>query len=137
MTSAVNGAKFAPIPPELQVLDLELEQDEQEAGPSRRDRWADRLATVRADWSGWWLRTASPPSLVEWRATRVPHRIPDDNAWLRFVWILDFALVGVLLATVSTALFLGGAGVRWVACHPARRWLFVALTAATVGLWLA
>jgi hypothetical protein len=141
----VNGARFAPVPGELRVLDLELEGTaadvpaeadvEIEAAPSRWDRWVARAATVKGDWSRWWLRTVSPPPLVDWWQARTPRRVPDDNDRLRFAWWLDFWLTGLPLAVLSVAGFLTAAGVRWVACHPARRWLFLTLVATTVAMW--
>lgn len=130
----VNGVKFtpAPIPAELQFPDpVSLDK----AKPRRRLR--DRSATVRADWGRWWLRTVDPPALDVWWAARLPHRVPDDNDRLRAAWRIDFALTGSLLAGVSVLLFLAAAGLRWTACHPARRWTFLVLLAATVAFWLA
>ncbi len=139
----VNGVKFTPAPlPDGVMWDLTPDEPEAaeadvEAAPSRLDRLAARTAAIRADWSSWWLRTVNPPNLDAWWAARLPHRIPDDNDRLRAAWRIDFAVTGSLLAGVSVLLFLTAAGVRWTACHPARRWLFLALAAATVGMWLA
>jgi hypothetical protein len=137
--NAVNGAKLAPIPPELQALDLELEAAEAtepvEAGPSRLDRLTARLGTARSDWSRWWLRTCSPPSVSDWWAARTPRRVPDDADRLRVAWWVDFWLTGLPLAALSIVLFLTAAGVRWVAVHPARRWAFLTLAATVVAMW--
>ncbi len=125
----VNGVPFTPAPlPDGVVWDLT---------PSRRERLAARTATVRADWSAWWLRTVDPPNLDAWWQARTPHRIPDDNDRLRALWRIDFAITGSLLAGLSVLLFLTAAGIRWTAVHPARRWTLIALAAAIVGIWLA
>ncbi len=136
----VNGVPFTPAPLPAVVWDLDQEPDEVvevEPAPSRLDRLAARTATLRADWSSWWLRTVDPPNLDAWWAAREPHRVPDDNDRLRAAWRIDFAITGSLLAGLSVLLFLAAAGSRWTACHPARRWTLLALAAATVGLWLA
>ncbi len=139
----VNGAKFtpAPVPAELAALfdDEKPPVDEPveaaaEAGPSRL---AARWSRVRADWAAWWLRTVDPPALDRWWQGRIPHRVPDDNDRLRAAWRIDFAVTGSLLAGLSVLLFLTAAGCRWVACHPARRWTFIALLVATAAFWLA
>lgn len=132
----MNGVRFtlAPVPPELQFPDRESDLPAAVAPAVKPHR---RLAAVRADLGRWWVRTVDPPALDVWWQGRVPHRVPEDNSRLRAAWRVDFAVTGSLLAAVSVALFLTAAGTRWVACHPARRWLFLALSAATAGLWLA
>lgn len=138
-----NGTRFTPVPlPEGVVWDLSEDPDEQadadgEAGPSRWERFAVRTATVRGDFGRWWVRTVDPPNLDQWWQARLPHRVPDDNDRLRALWWVDFAITGTVLAGLSVLLFLTAAGLRWTACHPARRWTFLAMLAATAGLWLA
>lgn len=136
----INGVPFTPAPlPEGIAWDLtpDVEDQPEPAAPTRRERFAARTATIRADWNSWWLRTVDPPALDQWWQGRTPHRVPDDNDKLRALWRVDFAVTGCLLAGLSVLLFLTAAGVRWVAVHPARRWLFLLLLAATVGIWLA
>ncbi len=103
--------------------------------PSVARRFA---TTVRADLGRWWLTTATPPSLTGWLAAHEPARVPGDDRVLRAAWRVDHWVTGLPLAAVSTVLFCAAAGVRWVACHPARRWLFLVLAAGCgTYLWLA
>ncbi len=96
------------------------------------------VATVRTDLGRWWLTTATPPSLTMWLANHTPTRVPGDDRALSWAWRVDHWVTGLPLAAASTALFCAAAALRWVACHPARRWLFLTL-AAVCGtyLWLA
>lgn len=93
--------------------------------------------TVAADLRRWWGATTSPPDLTTWLAARTPKRIPDDDPRLRIAWQVDHWTSGLLLVVLSAALFLPAAGIRWVACHPARRWIFLALLVTTAGIALA
>lgn len=133
----VNGAVFTPAPLPAVVWDLQQDPDAVAVRPSRWERLTARTATLRADWASWWLRTVNPPNLDVWWAARLPHRVPDDNDRLRAAWHIDFAITGSLFAGWSIIFFLLGAASRWIACHPARRWTFLALLAATAALWLA
>ncbi len=101
------------------------------AGPGRLSRaWA----VIRADFRRWRLLAAAPPSLRDWLAGSAPHRVPDD--WrLRALWRLDHWTTGLALTAISTAFFIASATGRWVACHPARRWLFIGVTCVFVA-WI-
>lgn len=138
---SMRGAKVLAEPVYTLLPDFEDDLDAMRAeAPAEVAKGPSRLATVRAtmaaDLRRWWLVTAEPPSLADWWALRNPLRVPDDTR-LRVSWYVDHTLTGLPLVALSTALFLAASGVRWVACHPARRWAFAALTAAIVGLWLA
>ncbi len=96
------------------------------------------VSLVKGDAGRWWLRTLSPPDLTTWLAARRPQRVPGDDTALAWAWRLDHWATGLPLLGVSALLFLAAAGTRWVACHPARRCLFLFLAAACgTYLWLA
>lgn len=120
---------------------------------ARRARFAARVAAARdgrtvaagskawravsGDFPRWWLHTTNPPALGVWIAARQPRRTPRDDVRLTWAWRVDHWTTGMPLAAISILLFLAAAGMRWIACHPARRWAFLILSVATAALWLA
>ncbi len=128
-----NGWQPTELPAELQQYDPQAYADEDdatvEAAPRRR---ANPLATVAADLRTSWAAVAEPPSLTDWLAgpTTSIDRIPDGNPALRGAWTVDNWTTGVLCLAASIALFALAATFRWLACHPARRWSALLLTAA-------
>lgn len=82
----------------------------------------------------WWGLHTDPPTLSAWLAARTPHRVPDDRR-LRAAWHVDHWATGLPLLVLSMALFGSAATVRWVACHPARRWVFLTLLITYVA-WI-
>jgi hypothetical protein len=81
------------------------------------------------------LAVARPPSLTDWLEARATDRVPDD--WrLRVAWHVDHWTVGLAFVAASVALFTFAATARWMACHPARRWVLIGLTCTYVA-WLS
>jgi hypothetical protein len=107
--------------------------------PERKTRKPSRVAraveAVRSDAANWQLALTQPPSLTDWLDAHGTDRVPDD--WrLRVAWHVDNWTVGLAFVAASVALFTFAAITRWVACHPARRWVLIALTCTYVA-WLS
>ncbi len=149
MTTTVNrtnGWQPAELPAELQHYDPEAYADDHdldapadlgtkddatvEATPKRR---TNPLVTVADDLRTSWTAVSEPPSIVDWLAgpTTSTDRIPDGHPALRWAWTVDNWATGVLFLAASIALFGLAATFRWLACHPARRWSAILLTAVT------
>jgi hypothetical protein len=86
----------------------------------------------------WWLLAARPPSLRVWLRLLKPDpvRVPGDAQPLRHLWVVSNHTDGAALFAVSTLLLLAAGAVRWMACHPLRRWTFYLLSSA-LATWLA
>lgn len=95
-------------------------------------------SVVVADARSWWLVAAEPPSLSAWLAAQSPaeRRVPAGSGLLRGLWIVHNWTFGALVAAVSIVLFLAAAGLRWLAGHPARFWMAVAMASALIA-WVA
>lgn len=100
-------------------------------------REAKALAVVAADTRSWWLVAESPPSLGQWwKAARAAPVVPEDAPVLRAAYRVDTWSTGLLLAVLSALLLLLAGGLRWLACHPLRRWSAACLAASVVAVYL-
>lgn len=97
-----------------------------------------KTAAVRADVAAFWLLAAEPTSLKAWLAAQTPaeRRVPAGNDLVKAVWHGHNWTFGALTFGASTFLYLAAGVLRWLAGHPARFWVAVAVAAA-IGMWLA
>ncbi len=134
MTTVLNGSRLAQVPPELLYLpniDTDTVDGQAEPAPVKA-KLPGPLATLTGDLRGAWFTVAEPPTLMDWVAgpTTTVTRVPDNNGPLRWAWTVDNWTTGLIFVTASTCLFTAAASLRWLACHPARRWAALLLTCA-------
>lgn len=93
------------------------------------------VTVVRRDLRRCYLVSARPVSARAWLRMhrQVIERVPEDNGLLRRVAVVDNWTAGLALLIASVALYQTAGGVRWVACHPVRRWAFLLIAGSFVA----
>lgn len=102
-----------------------------------RDGKIGRLGVVVAgDARRWWLVTAEPPSLADWKRSTTPAATVPDSPVLRAGWVAVAWTLGLPLRVASMLLFLVAAAMAWLSTHPLRVLAFLLVAAALVSYWL-